>query len=461
MQRKHLGFNELYDIQAIRILVDEVSTCYEVLGIAHGQWQYVPKEFDDYIANPKSNGYQSLHTVVAGLESVLVEIQIRTYEMDQFAEMGVAAHWRYKEGGKKNTAVEKSIVSLRKFLENKKSDEGLVEDFNTEFYSDRIFVLTPNGELKNLIEGATPIDFAYAIHTEVGHRCRGAKVNGRIVNLAYTLQSGEQVEILTSKEGGPNRSWLNPNMGYLKTNTALNKVRAWFRQQDHEKNLHDGKSILEKERQRLGIQNLNLNDILKRFHLSRQEELFIRIGRGDINSIQLANALDIPEVPINTLPVKAKKTKPKHEKDRIHVQGIGNMLTTFPKCCQPVPGDAIIGYITVGKGVTIHHPECSNILSLPIEKQRRLIKVEWGHEDELFPVRIHIEAIDRQGLLKDITQILANAHVNIIDANIHPKKDNLVVHMDLTVEVRNTGELSQVLGNINLLHNVLEANRKN
>lgn len=459
LQEKQVGFDQLYDIRALRILVDKVSTCYEVLGLVQSRWHRIPKEFDDYIANPKNNGYQSLHTVIVGPENAFTEIQIRTHKMHQFAELGVAAHWRYKEGGKQDAALEASIASVRKLLEHKDDDSGLLQDFRTELYADRIFVLTPQGELKNLMKGATPLDFAYAVHTEVGHRCRGAKVKGKIVSLTYRLQSGDQVEILTAKQGHPSRNWMDPGMGYLKSSGAQAKVRAWFRQQDHDKNLQEGKAILETERQQLGISRLNLGDLVKHFHLSRQEELLIQIGRGDINAKQLARAINISEIADTGFPLKAKKATEVSAQDRINIQGIANLATSFARCCKPVPGDSIIGYITLGKGISIHQSECHNILSLAPERQKRLIEVDWGQKSEAFPVNIRIDAFDRQGLLNDITQLLANAKVNILEANSSTNQNDLSVHIGLTIEVQDTEQLSELLQKINQLRNVMEAKR--
>ncbi len=459
MQRKAVDFNELYDLRAVRVIVDKVPTCYAVLGMVHTLWQYVPKEFDDYIANPKENGYQSLHTVVVGPDGAMVEIQIRTRDMDNFAELGVAAHWRYKEGGKRNAAVEKSIASLRRLLENR-DDATLLEDFRTELYSDRVFVLTPKGEAKDLVKGATPLDFAYAIHTEVGHRCRGAKVGGRIVPLTYELKSGDRIEIMTVKEGPPSRSWLNPHLGYLKTSHARSKVRHWFKKQDHERNLQDGKAILEKERQRLGLKTIDFKQLMRHFHLSRQEDLLIGIGRADISRNQLAGALEAPDWRAEPTHLKPLSYHGKEvPRDNVSVQGIGNLLTTYAGCCKPLPGDPIIGYITLGKGIAIHRQDCENVLQLPEEKHNRLIEVSWGEEPDAFPVEIYLRAFDRQGLLRDITQILSNEHVNILEANTHKNFEDQSVWMKMTLEVRNITQLRDIMDKIGQLHNVFEVQR--
>ena len=296
MQRKHLDIDELYDLLAVRVIVDNLTHCYTVLGIVHSLWQYIPKEFDDYIANPKENGYQSLHTVILDSQGNRIEVQIRTQDMHDYAELGVAAHWSYKEGGKQTAAMEKSVATLRKLLEEKHNDEALSDDFRSELFSDRVYVLTPAGKLIDLVKGSTPLDFAYAVHTEIGHRCRGAKINGRIVPLTYTLKSGEQVEILTTKESAPNHNWIDPNLGYLKSSRAISKVKSWFRNQQQTENIARGKAILDKESQRLGIKALNMVDMLSYFKQHDTDSLLEAIGRSDINSRQLAGFLKIPEL---------------------------------------------------------------------------------------------------------------------------------------------------------------------
>lgn len=462
MKRKRLKVDELYDLRAVRVIVDKVSTCYAVLGVVHSLWGHIPQEFDDYIAHPKENGYQSLHTAVIGPQGKTVEVQIRTAAMDEFAESGVAAHWRYKEGGKQDVALEQAIASLRNLLENKSDDVELLEDFHAGLFSDRVFVLTPQGDILDLPKGATPLDFAYHVHTEVGHRCQGAKVNGRIVPLSYTLNSGEQVQVLTAKQAGPRRDWMNPNTGFLKTASARGKVRYWFRQQDHEHNLADGRLLLDREAQRLGARNVDLHELADHFHLSRTEDLLIGIGRGDISPAQLASALRLPELPGKP---KAKPQLPAPIKpgtgdsSEIRILGVGNLLTQLAQCCRPVAGDDIIGYITQGKGVSIHRQDCPNILSLPSEGLARLVEVDWGEESESYAVDIQVEAFDRQGLLRDITLVLANEHANVLAANTHTNKQDQTVHMKLTLEVSSTVHLAAVLNKILQLRNIVDARR--
>jgi len=464
MQRKHLSVDELYDLRAVRIMVDKVSTCYAVLGMVHGLWPHIPKEFDDYIANPKENGYQSLHTAVIGPGGRTVEVQIRTREMHEFAELGVAAHWRYKEGGSQDQKMEKAIASLRHLLEERDSDAELLDDFRSDLFSDRVFVLTPQGEIMDLSRGATPLDFAYAVHTEVGHRCRGAKVNGRIVPLTYELNSGEQVEILTAKEGEPSRDWLNPNTGYLRTSGARAKVRQWFKQRDQDKNLVDGRHLFEREAQRLGIspKSVDLDQLAADLRLQRGDELLIALGRGDVTPAQLLGALRVPEPAADEITIARPERRPrkKREADQVHVRGVGNLLTQFATCCKPVPGDSIIGFITRGKGVSIHRRDCPNILSLPAEKRPRLVEVDWGEEAEAYPVDVHIRAFDRQGLLRDVTSIFANEKVNVLAANTRTDKNDQSVLMDLTVEITDTGQLGLVMDKIAQLPNVMDVYRK-
>jgi GTP pyrophosphokinase len=463
MQRKQVPIQELYDLRAVRIMVDKIANCYAALGVVHGLWPHVPSEFDDYIAHPKDNGYQSLHTAVIGPDGKTVEIQIRTRAMHEFAELGVAAHWRYKEGGRHDTAMERAIGSLRRLLDHGDDDVELLEDFRSDLFPDRVFVMSPKGQVLDLPRGATPLDFAYTIHTEVGHRCRGAKVNGRIVPLTYELKTGEQVEILTAKEGAPARDWMNPNMGFLKTSSARGKVRHWFKQQDHERNLADGRATLEREAKRLGVHAVDMDEVAKHFKLSRSEDLLIGIGRGDITPAQLAGALRVPEIPTEIKPTRhaRRPKKSKGEKgDEIKIHGVGNLLVQFAKCCHPLPGDPIVGFITRGKGVTVHRQDCANVLNLSRDEHGRLIEVGWGDEAEAHPVEILVEAYDRQGLLRDITSVLANEKVNVLAANTRTDKLDQSVTMQLTVEVTDTAQLGVVLDKLSQVQNVAEVQRR-
>jgi len=375
-QRKEMQVDELYDLLAVRVLVKELSSCYAVLGIVHGKWQYIPKEFDDYISNPKGNGYQSLHTVIVNPDGHRIEVQIRTEEMHEFAELGVAAHWRYKEGSKQNAATEKNIASLRQLLSEKETDDELVENFKAELFEDRVYVLSPDGKLVDLIKESTPLDFAYAIHTEVGHRCRGAKVNGRIVPLTYHLKSGEQVEILTAKEGEPNQHWIDSNLGYLKTPRAINKVKNWFNHQDDAKNTQSGKAILENEIQQAGDDACDLNKIARHFKKSNIEQMYLAIGRGEINTNQLTGLFKKAE----TGRRKTAKVKNKAAKGAVLIDGLSSVASSMAHCCEPVKGDDIIGFISHYKGITIHRQDCENIEHLSRQQQTQLIKASWDIE---------------------------------------------------------------------------------
>lgn len=456
MQRKQLGIDELYDLLAVRVIVENLTHCYTVLGIVHSLWQYIPKEFDDYIANPKENGYQSLHTVILDAQGNRIEVQIRTQDMHDFAELGVAAHWSYKEGGKQTVAMEKSVATLRKLLEEKHRSEALSEDFRSELFSDRVYVLTPAGKLIDLVKGSTPLDFAYAVHTEVGHRCRGAKINGRIVPLTYTLKSGEQVEILTAKEIAPNHNWIDPNLGYLKSSRAISKVKSWFRSQQQTENIARGKTILDKESKRLGIKALNLDDMLSHFKQPDTDALLEAIGRSDINSRQIAGFLKIPE--LEDLPINVRSKKPS-TKSVVSVAGIDNVQTSFAHCCSPVSGDDIIGYISQHKGITVHRADCKNVTQLGIEKQAQLISVEWGAKKAGHAVPVVIHAFNAQDLLNNVSQILTQSKIHIFNATLDTHPDFSAI-LNLTIQIESTNQLSQVLSKINQLPNIVEVRRE-
>lgn len=460
MRRKQLAIDDLYDLLAVRVIVDSLTACYSVLGLAHSHWKYIPKEFDDYIANPKENGYQSLHTVIVDRKGNRIEIQIRTRSMHEFGELGVAAHWRYKEGSKHNAATEKNIASLRQLLEYKDSGDNLVDNFRTELFSDRVFVLTPAGKLIDLIKGSTPLDFAYAIHTEIGHGCRGAKVNGRIKPLTYKLRSGDQVEIITVKNGEPNHNWLDPNLGYLKTLRAASKVRSWFRQQQQAENIVFGKQILDKESKRLGLKSIELDELLGYFKFNDAELFYEAIGRGDISNRQLTAALKIPEFAEPAYPSVRGSESKTAAKSIITVAGIDNVVTSLAQCCCPVKGDDIIGFISHKRGITIHRRDCENILTLSPEQQPQLIVAEWSSEQpSRHNVPIIIHAFNAQNLLSDVTRIMMYAKAHIIDASLKTHPD-LSAILTMTINIESTAQLSSVLGRISQLPNILEVKRK-
>lgn len=373
MQRKKLPIEELYDLLAVRVIVEQPVQCYEVLGLVHQSWASIPKEFDDYIANPKNNGYQSLHTVILDADNNRIEVQIRTREMHEFSELGVAAHWRYKEGSKQDIATEKSIASLRQLLEEKEGD-SLLANFRTELFADRVYVLTPKGELIDLVKGATPLDFAYAIHTDVGHRCRGAKVNGEIVSLTYILQTGEQVEILTTKDSAPNPNWIDSSSGYLKTPRAINRVKTWFKLQGKDRDSLMGQQILEKAVQRIRPKDGYLRKLIHYFKLPDSSKLWLALGRKAINDGQLNHALKKIEGKNRIVKVKQVSIA-KARTLEITVAGTDNILTHFAQCCQPSEDDELIGFITHVNGIAIHKMNCENVIYLSDEKKKQLVGV--------------------------------------------------------------------------------------
>jgi GTP pyrophosphokinase len=468
MRRKRSEFSKIYDVRAVRVLVDEVKDCYAALGIVHTLWPYVSGEFDDYIATPKENNYRSIHTAIVGPEGKTVEVQIRTHGMHRQSELGVAAHWRYKEGAGRDESFEQKIAWLRTLLEWKDevADAGeFVDQFKSEVFEDRVYVFTPKGRIVDLPAGSTPLDFAYHIHTEVGHRCRGAKVNGRIVPLTYRLHTGEQVEILTVKKGGPSRDWLNADLGYLATTKARAKVQTWFRQLNREANIADGRAALERDLKRLGLADANYERLAESLGFRKPDDLLAAVGRGEIKTSQIAAAApaeqaeraapEAPPITVRHAPQEARPTA-------IRIQGVGNLLTHVARCCNPLPGDSIIGYITQGRGVTIHRRDCRNVLRYQSgdESRARLVEVAWGEQAaRTYPVDVEVVAYDRHGLLHDVTAILSNAKINVTAVNTASDKARNVARMVLTLEIPNLGTLSRVLAQINQLPNVTGVRR--
>ncbi len=460
MQRKNLEFHELFDVRAVRILVDSVADCYAVLGVVHTTWQHIPKEFDDYIANPKENGYQSLHTAVVADEGKIVEVQIRTFEMHEDSELGVASHWRYKEGARLDKRMEASIAQMRDLLQGSAEEvSDAMSEIASDSSSDRVYVFTPKGQVIDIPQGGTPLDFAYSIHSEVGHRCRGAKVNGRIVNLTTVLQTGDEVEILTTRESRPSRDWMNKNLGFIKSAGTRSKVRNWFNHQDFEQNLLDGKAIYDRLLSKYSIQDAKLKELVAHFKRKDSDQFFVDIGRGQITSAQILGFLQSEPEQDPFKKVK-KESKTLASKDEVSIHGVGNLMTQFGRCCKPVPGDEIIGFITVNSGITIHKRDCSNILALPEAKRQRLIEVEWGQgADSVYPVEISMTAYQRTGLMQDVSTILANLKVNLLDINSTTNQAEQMVYTRLTIEIHSVDDLVAIIDKLSQLPNVQDVRR--
>ena len=465
MQRKGIGFSQVYDIRAVRILVPEIADCYATLGLVHGLWHNIPNEFDDYIANPKENGYRSLHTAVVGPEGKVLEVQIRTYGMHEEAELGVCAHWHYKGADSRDklaSTYEEKIAWLRQVLdwhdETGDTDE-VAEQFSFPAAQDRVYVFTPHGDVVNLAQGATPLDFAYHVHTEVGHCCRGAKVNGSIVPLTYTLVTGERVEILTSKDGVPRRDWLQPGLGFLKTSRARAKVQHWFRAQKREVNVAAGRSLLERELKRLALTSVDYLRVARKVQQGTVEDMYAAVGSGDLSSTQVMNAAQ-GLVESRAPQLKLARPGGGSYRGQVQVRGVGNLLTHMAGCCKPLPGDAIAGFITRGRGVSIHRADCGRMWRLMEQAPQRVIEVEWGlSPGENYEVDVAIEAYDRQGLLRDITGLFANARINVLSINTQTNRKSNTATMRLRVEVPDLGSLSKLLERINRLKNVVSASR--
>ena len=462
MQNKGLGLDSLYDIRAVRILVDDVNACYAALGIVHNLWSYIPGEFDDYIANPKENDYRSLHTTIVGPDGKTVEIQIRSQEMHQHAELGVAAHWRYKEGSASRAAFDQKIRFLRQLLEPTDDDADLLEQIRGDFFEDRVYAVSPKGDIVELPPQATPLDFAYHVHTQVGHRCRGAKVNGRIVPLTYRVQNGDQVEIITGRQSQPSRDWVSPKLGYLASSRARAKVRNWFRHQDREQHQRQGREILDREIARLNVKGVATEDIAKQLKQDSSDALYIALGAGDLTSASIATALQ--NLRGAGLPPKRPRrhsrrrdTKP----NSVAITGVGDLMCNFARCCRPVPPEPIIGYITQGRGVNIHRQDCGNFLGLHQRYPERTLETSWGESDAAsYPVDLTLHAFDRSGLIRDITAVLADEEANVMDLKTHADKESLQVIMELSVEIRDLPTLSSAITRLEQLPNVVSVRRK-
>ncbi|ABM02384.1 (p)ppGpp synthetase I and guanosine-3',5'-bis pyrophosphate 3'-pyrophosphohydrolase [Psychromonas ingrahamii 37] len=476
MQKKNLQFEDLYDVRAVRVVVEKLQDCYAALGAIHTQWRHIPSEFDDYIANPKANGYQSIHTVVLGPEGKAVEVQIRTRKMHEDSELGVAAHWKYKEGsagGKASSGYEEKIAWLRKILawqEDIADSEDLVDEVRSQVFDDRVYVFTPKGEVIDLPAGATPLDFAYYIHSQVGHRCIGAKVANHIVPFTYHLKTGDQVEILTQKEPNPSRDWLNPNLGYINAPRARNKVSSWFRKQDRDKNVQAGRELLENELAKLKLKLSDLPPAITRFNVSCVEDIFAGVGNGDLRINQLLNFLndyhhqqtlaEQDQAALESLAKRSSSFVAKPIGDNITIQGESNLLHSIARCCQPIPGEPIEGYITQGRGISVHRKACEQLADLREANPERLVEASWGDANSSgYSLTLRLEALDRSGLLRDVSTLLSNEKVNVLGVNSMTNVKTQTAIIDLDLEIHTSDNIAKIQNKIKQLKDVLQVRR--
>jgi GTP pyrophosphokinase len=468
MQRKQLDFAQLFDVRAVRVVVSSVPECYAALGIVHGRWPYIPGEFDDYIATPKGNGYRSIHTAVIGPQARSVEVQIRTREMHEHAELGVAAHWSYKEGGPRDAHYQRKIEWVRRLLEppdgsRADADRDLIEGMRTELFEDRVYVLTPKGEVIDLPHAATPLDFAYQVHSALGHRCRGAKANGRIVPLTHQLVNGEIIEIITGKHEAPSRDWLAPEQGYLVSARNRSKVRAWFRKQDVGDNRSAGRAIAERELARIGARAEQLNALARELKVRDPEQLYELLGEGEITVTQLlqaASRLFEPSAP----PPLVRPARPAGGRGRsspVEIEGVGDLPITLARCCAPLRPQPIAGYVTLGRGVTVHRSDCASFARMSALKPDRVLKVEWASAHaEAMNVVLAVSAYDRRGLLRDLSDVLAVERLSIDAATTRTDHETGLAHFALTVAVRDLEQLARVLRHLSGVANVIAARRQ-
>jgi GTP pyrophosphokinase len=463
MKSKGRDFSELYDVRGLRVLVDEVRDCYTVLGIVHNLWTPIPKEFDDYISRPKANDYRSLHTAVIGPDGRALEVQIRTHEMHRQAELGVAAHWRYKEGAPAaGSSYEQKIAFLRQVLawrDEVVDSSDWVDQFKNAALDDTVYVLTPQGRVIDLPRGATPVDFAYHLHSDVGHRCRGAKVDGAMVPLDYRLENGQRVEIVTAKVGGPSRDWLNPELGYLASNRARTKVRQYFNQIEHEQTAASGRAIVERELQREGRTGEKLEALSQRLGFDKLDEFFIAVGREEVGPRALQQAIrnEAPAAPVADEP-RIGKAGSSGGGGNILVVGVGQLMTQLAKCCRPVPPDPIRGFVTRGRGVSIHRRDCPSLAALLAKNPERALDSDWGQATGVFPVDIFVQAHDRQGLLRDISEVLSRDRINVIGVNTLSRRG--IANMQFTAEVTDAAQLARALAGVREVSGVFSAVRR-
>jgi len=456
MLEKGRDFDQIYDVRGVRIIVPTVQDCYHVLGIVHSLWRPIPGEFDDYIAMPKDNLYQSLHTAVVCVDGRPLEIQIRTEEMHRIAEYGIAAHWRYKEGSKRDKSLEEKIAWLRQasdWREDIQDPRQFLDSLKSDVFAEPVYVFTPKGDIVDLPKGSTPVDFAYQIHSEIGHRCRGAKVDGRLVSLDYQLKSGQQVEILTARQGGPSRDWLSPHLNYVATQRARQKIRQWFRRQQRDENIATGREILDHEMRRLGLGQESYSEIASLLKFGKVDDLLAAIGYGEIRPDQIARKIDGSATGADPLKLRAIPEAPVSD---IQVAGVGDLLTRLGECCKPVPGDPIVGYITRGKGITVHRADCVNVINL--KDTERLIQVSWGEAEEVYPVEIRIEGFDRSGLLRDIAATVADLGINMSAVNVTTSQDHTATII-ATMGVKSVSHLSTLLSKLESIRDVLDVSR--
>jgi GTP pyrophosphokinase len=472
MQHKQLAFEQLFDVRAVRVVVATLPECYAALGIVHGRWPYVPGEFDDYIATPKGNGYRSIHTAVIGPAARSVEVQIRTREMHEHAELGVAAHWTYKEGGALDAQYQRKIEWVRRLLEPQDAslskadaDRDLIEGMRSELFADRVYVLTPKGEVIDLPRGATPLDFAYCVHTSLGHRCRGAKANGRIVPLTHTLANGEVLEIITGRQETPSRDWLAPEQGYLVSPRSRSKVRAWFRKQDVGDNRSAGARLAERELARLAVrpeQLLALAEELKARDLDHFHQL---LGEGEITVTQLVQAatrlFEPPPVPLPRAARTARSGAARRRRSPVEIEGVGDLPITLARCCAPLRPQPITGYVTLGRGVTVHRSDCASFTRMAAVKADRVLKVEWSRSDaETLKVDVAVSAYDRRGLLRDLSDVVAVERLSIDAVNSRTDHDSGIAYFVLTVAVSELEQLARLLRRLAAVPNVTEVRRR-
>jgi GTP pyrophosphokinase len=464
MRRKHVGFEELFDVRAVRIVVESIADCYAALGVVHGLWHYIPGEFDDYIATPKDNEYRSIHTAVIGPEGKSLEVQIRSNDMHAQAELGIAAHWRYKEGGARDARYERKIEWVRRVLDPTQAadvDGDPIERLKSELFADRIYAMTPKGEVVDLPRGSTPLDFAYHVHTDLGHRCRGAKINGRIVPLNQPLANGQVVEIITGKQLAPSRDWLSPDQGFLASARSRAKVRAWFRRIDEPEHRVSGRDSLERELKKVGAGPDLIAALVRELKADGTEDLHRKIGEGEVTTAALAAAIARVRAPSEPALAPARKRPPRRiGRSPVEIEGVGDLPITMARCCGPVPPEPIAGYVTLGRGVTIHRGRCASLLRMRAVKPERVLKVEWTLDsDSVLAVRIRVQAFDRRGLLRDVSDVMALEKLSIEGVNSDTDPMDRIATIVMRTAVRDHAQLGRVLQRLSAVPNVLRAER--